>query len=264
MNERIDGHHANATSEGVPDMSVDPAVDQPEAPDGPPPPRLIVFDVNETLSDMSVLRERFTDVGAAPTLAGTWFASLLRDGFALTVTGANPDFADLAASSLAAMLRTQQVDDVDLAVERVMEAFTSLSVHDDVGDGVRALAALGIRLVTLSNGSTAVAEGLFERSGLAESFERLLSVQDAPAWKPARAAYEYALDVCGVEAQEAMLVAVHPWDIHGAHRAGLRTAFINRTGGTYPSYFDGPDVEVTSLVELAANVSSFPRGGRGS
>lgn len=232
-------------------MSVDPAVDRPGALDGPPP-RLIVFDVNETLSDMSVLQERFADVGASPALAGTWFASLLRDGFALTVTGANPDFADLAATSLGATLRAKGLADVDLAVGRVMEAFTGLPVHHDVVDGIRALTALGIRLVTLSNGSTAVAEALFERNGLSANFERLLSVQDAPAWKPARAAYEYALDVCEVAPGEAMLVAAHPWDIHGARQVGMATAFINRAGATYPNYFDGPDVEVTSLGQFAA------------
>ncbi len=237
------------------DVSGSPTVDHQVAPDGMRRPRLLIFDVNETLSDMSGLQQTFADVGAPHALAGTWFASLLRDGFALTVTGANPDFADLGATSLAATLRAQHLDDVELAVERVMAAFTSLPVHPDVINGIQGLAASGIRLVTLSNGSTAVAEGLFDRNGLSTSFERLLSVHDAPAWKPARAAYQYALDVCDVGPGEAMLVAVHPWDIHGARRAGLRTAFINRAGGTYPTYFDRPEVEVTSLVDLAAALS---------
>jgi 2-haloacid dehalogenase len=47
----------------------------------------MVFDVNETLSDMSPMAQRFSDVGAAAHQAATWFATLLRDGFALTVTG---------------------------------------------------------------------------------------------------------------------------------------------------------------------------------
>lgn len=66
---------------------------------------------------------RITDT---PALTGTWSASLLRDGFALTFNGANLDFADLTATSLAAMLKAQHVDDVDGAVDRVMRAFTSL------------------------------------------------------------------------------------------------------------------------------------------
>ncbi len=48
-----------------------------------------------------------------------------------------------------------------------------------------------------------------------------------------------------------VLVAVHPWDIHGAHQAGLRTAWANRTGGRYPQTMHPADLEVTSLTALA-------------
>jgi 2-haloacid dehalogenase len=174
------------------------------------------------------------------------------------VTGANPGFAGLASHSLAAHLRGHGVADVDAVVDQIMSAFTTLPVHPDVVDGIRALADAGLRLVTLSNGSTSVAQGLFGRNGIADRFERLLSVQDAPGWKPAASAYEYALEVCETQAHEAMLVASHPWDIHGAHRAGLSTAFLNRTGTRYPEYFDRPDLEVTSLVELAGLLGEAP------
>jgi 2-haloacid dehalogenase len=214
-------------------------------------PRLIVFDVNETLSDMSMLAARFADLGLSQQLVPTWFAGLLRDSFALTVTGENPDFAEVASDSLHSLLRAQGVPDVEAGVERIMGAFMQLPLHPDVVDGIRLLSDSGIRLATLSNGSTPVAEGLFERNGVLDRFERLLSVQDAPAWKPAAAAYRYAMDVCGAEAAESMLVAVHPWDIHGAHRAGLATAFINRAGVRYPGFFARPDIEAATLVELA-------------
>ena len=86
-------------------------------------------------------------------------------------------------------------------------------------------------------------------------FERLLSVQDALAWKPARAAYEYAAQTCGTELAELLLVAVHPWDIDGAARAGMSTAWINRTGGPYPDYFTAPTLTVATLPELAEQLS---------
>lgn len=224
-------------------------------PEGSYVPRLMVFDVNETLSDMSSLAERFTAVGAAGHEAEAWFASLLRDGFALTVTGVNPSFADLGRQALRRRL-SGQVEDVDAAVEHVMTGFATLPVHSDVVEGVEALHRLGITLVTLSNGSASVAQGLFERNGLTDYFERLLSVEDAPLWKPASAAYSFALDACGCEATEAMLVAVHPWDIHGAHEAGLATAWVNRSGVDYPSCFSAPDLEATSLVDLAAQLGA--------
>jgi 2-haloacid dehalogenase len=39
-----------------------------------PRPRVIVFDVNETLSDMAPMAGRFADVGAPDLLATVWFA----------------------------------------------------------------------------------------------------------------------------------------------------------------------------------------------
>lgn len=213
-------------------------------------PGLVVFDVNETLSDMSSIAALFTEVGLPGHLAATWFAGLLRDGFALTVTGANPSFAALASDSLRALLHGVKPD-VEDATTRVLSGFAQLPLHPDVANGVRALRALDLRLVTLSNGATTVAQGLLERGGLRDAFERLLSVQDAPAWKPAASAYRYAVQTCQVAAAHAMLVAVHPWDIHGAHQAGLQTAWINRTGSPYPATMHPADLEATSLTALA-------------
>jgi len=53
-----------------------------------------------------------------------------------------------------------------------------------------------------------------------------------------------------------MLVAVHPWDVDGAGRAGLRTAWLNRGGTGYPVHFRRPDLEVRSLADLAGALRS--------
>jgi len=115
-----------------------------------------------------------------------------------------------------------------------MKAFGQLVVHSDVVAGIRSLRSSGIRLVTLSNGSTSVAEGLLERAGITDEFEKLMSVADGPTWKPAAGSCRRALEVCGVQADQAMLVAVHPWDIDGAARAGMRTGWLRRGAGGLP------------------------------
>ena len=215
-------------------------------------PSLVLFDVNETLSDMSVMGQRFADVGAPRHLAVAWFAGLLRDGFALTAAGASASFAELGGGLLGVQLAGLSLDrGLTAAVEHIMDGFTSLELHPDVVPGIAALADLGLRLVTLSNGSASVAAGLFERAGIKDRFEQLLSVEDAGVWKPAPGSYRYALDRCEVKASETMLVAVHPWDIDGASRAGLTTAWLNRTGSPYPGYFRRADVEVEALGHLA-------------
>ena len=215
-------------------------------------PSVIVFDVNETLSDMSPMAARFTDVGAPGHLAKLWFASLLRDGFALTAAGASRPFAEVGADALRTVLHGVDLDrDTDAAVEHVMSGFTELSVHPDVPDGVRALRASGRRLVTLTNGSTQVSQRLLTGAGIREEFEALLSVEDAGAWKPTGTAYDYAARTCGTEPADMLLVAVHPWDIDGAARAGLATAWIDRSGSPYPSCFTPPSLRAAGLTDLA-------------
>lgn len=221
-------------------------------------PSIIVFDVNETLSDMSPMAQRFIDVGAPAHLAKLWFATLLRDGFALTAAGDNSSFAGIGSEVLRSLFTGMDLNqDIEPAVQHVMAGFSSLGLHPDVVDGVKALHGAGYRLATLTNGSTKVAEKLFTDAGIRDSFELLLSVGDAPAWKPDRASYEYAASALGTEPEKMLLVAVHPWDIHGASRAGLSTAWVNRTGGPYPDYFQAPDYTVSALADL---VPALARG----
>ncbi len=224
--------------------------------DRPSRPQLVIFDVNETLSDMSSMAHRFEDVGAPAHLATTWFATLLRDGFALTSVESSDTFAHIATESLRVSLHGLALDRAaPEAVSHIMDGFAGLPVHPDVPDGISALRGGGIRLVTLSNGSTSVAESLFVRAGIRDHFERLLTVEDVGRWKPAPEAYAYALQQCGVDSSDAMLVAVHPWDIDGAARAGLATAWVNRSGGPYPAYFKTPDLRAASLTDLADQLS---------
>lgn len=222
-----------------------------------PRPRVIVFDVNETLSDMAPLAGRFTDVGAPGMLAGQWFASVLRDGFALTAAAGIEPFARIAEGALRVVLTGVRLDrPPDEAVRHVLSGFPELGVHPDVPAGVRLLRRHGLRLVTLSNGSASVAGQLLTTSALRGEFEQLLSVEDAGAWKPAAAAYEFAAGACSAAMAEMLLIAVHPWDIHGAHRAGMRTGWINRQQAPYPDYFAAPDLQAPDLTALAEQIVS--------
>jgi 2-haloacid dehalogenase len=221
-------------------------------------PDVVVFDVNETLSDMAPLSQRFRDVGAGAATFRLWFATVLRDGFALTAAGGQERFAAIAEEALRGVLSAQKLNrDPDDAVEHVLAGLAELEVHPDGAEGVRRLRRSGLRLVTLSNGAASVAERLLGRAGVRDSFELLLSVEDAGAWKPSARAYDYAARECGVDVADLLLVAVHPWDTDGAGRAGAATAWINRESERYPGYFLAPDLEAPSLTELADLVAAL-------
>ncbi len=174
-----------------------------------PRPSVIVFDVNETLSDMAPMASRFTEVGAPGLLATAWFAAVLRDGFALTAAGGREPFARLARGALETVLAGVSLNrPAAEAAGHILAGFSDLSVHPDVPDGVRLLRQGGLRLVTLSNGSADVAGQLLTKAGIRGEFEHLLSVDDAPAWKPAPAAYAYAARACSVPAAQMLLARV--------------------------------------------------------
>lgn len=220
-----------------------------------PRPSVIVFDVNETLSDMAPMAGRFAEVGAPGWLATAWFAAVLRDGFALAAAGGKEPFAQLARGVLDALLADATLNrPVPEAVGHILAGFGELRVHPDVPDGVRLLREGGLRLVTLSNGSADVAGKLLATAGIRGEFESLLSVEDAPAWKPAPAAYAYAARACSVQVAQMLLVAVHPWDIHGARQAGMRTGWITRKPAPYPGYFGAPDLHAPDLSVLARQI----------
>jgi 2-haloacid dehalogenase len=218
-------------------------------------PSVIVFDVNETLSDMAPLANRFAEVGAPGLLARAWFAAVLRDGFALTVTGGQETFVRLGRAALETAFAGLDLNrPVADAVDHVLQGFSDLSLHPDIPAGVRVLREAGLRLVTLSNGSAGIADRLLSRAGLRADFDHLLSVDDAGAWKPAAAAYTYAAEVCAVPPSQMLLIAVHPWDLHGAHQAGLRTGWLARQPTPYPDFFSAPDLQAPDLPTLARHI----------
>ena len=178
-------------------------------------------------------------------------------GFALTATGGKETFARLAGGALQAVLATARLNGpADDAIKHVLSGFADLGVHPDVPDGARFLRQRGLRLVTLTNGSADVTGRLLTHAGIRGEFEQLLSVDDADAWKPAPAAYAHAARGCSADIGQMLLVAVHPWDIQGAHQAGMRTGWISRQETPYPDYFSALDLRAPDLGTLTRQIVS--------
>jgi 2-haloacid dehalogenase len=206
----------------------------------------VVFDVNETLFSLDRLRPAFTDAGLDPQLVPLWFASLLRDGFALTTLGGYRPFAEVAAETLRGL--GERVDDA--AVATVTAAMRQLQPHPDVEPALRVLRDAGMRVATLTNGSVDVVQAMLERAGLTRYVARNLSVNAVRRWKPAPEPYRYAAAELGVNPQSLVLVAVHPWDCAGANAAGLRAAWVQRSRTHWPAVFDAPEFSAPDLTAL--------------
>jgi 2-haloacid dehalogenase len=206
----------------------------------------VAFDVNETLFSLDRLGPAFTDAGLDPGLVPLWFARLLRDGFALTAIGDYRPFADLAAETLRDL--GPHVDDD--AVGAVTGAMRHLRPHPDVEPALRALHEAGVPAATLTNGSAGTVRAMLDGADLSRYVTGSLSVDAVHRWKPAPEPYRYAATELAVAPQSLVLVAAHPWDCAGAHAAGLRAAWVNRTGQHWPAIFPEPEFTAPDLATL--------------
>lgn len=128
-------------------------------------------------------------------------------------------------------------------LDHVIGGFKSVTAHPDVELGLRRLKEAGATVVTMTNGTVEITRDFLDREGLADLVDATYDVEAAGCWKPAAQAYRYVLDRHDTSPQHAALVAVHPWDIHGAIHAGLDAGWVNRASDPYPGPFASPTVQ---------------------
>lgn len=144
------------------------------------------------------------------------------------------------------------------AAAALLAAFAELPAHRDVAPAFERLADAGIPVLALTNGGADTTAALIERAGLTSLVSRILSVQSIGHWKPQPEPYRYAANEAAVEPSRLALVAVHPWDLHGAPSAGLVTGWVNRTGRTFPAVFAHPHVQAPSLDGVVERLLALP------
>lgn len=220
-------------------------------------PKVVAFDVIETVFSLELLRKRLAAVGLTGEALDIWFARVLRDAFALEVTGIYQSFREVASAALTGLLaeRGCRADPSD--VEEVLEGLTALEPHPDAREAFAALRDAGIRLITLTNGSAEITQTLLGRAGLDRFVEQVISISDLRHWKPREEVYLHAARRTGVEPAQMGLVAAHPWDVHGAARAGLAAVFVAR-GRPFPRFMAQPAITAASLRDAAKALLLLP------
>ena len=215
------------------------------------PPRVLLFDVNETLLDIKLLHRAVADVLLDDDAAKLWFTTMLQYSLVMTVSDQYASFGDIGAAVLQMLARNRDVVLKAEDAKQVMSVIRALPPHPDVRPALDQLKTRGIRLATLTNSSQEVAEAQMRHAGLDGFFERMLSVEQPRQFKPHRAVYHWAAGEMGVAPGECMLVAAHGWDVAGAKWAGLRTAFIAREGQQIFPLAETPEVDAADLLGFA-------------
>lgn len=214
----------------------------------------ILFDINETVLDLSSLRPKFKTAFDDAGVTATWFAMLLHASTVCALTGVKTGFAALAGTTLdkVAALRGTVIDEEQRTT--ILGGFASLKPHPDVKPALARLRSAGYRAVAFSNSSLALVTSQITNAGLAADYDDIISVEETGSFKPDAKVYHAAAERLQRPRGELRLIATHDWDTHGALAAGMLAAYVDRSGAPYHPLYRRPDLYAGDLLELAEQI----------
>jgi 2-haloalkanoic acid dehalogenase type II len=176
----------------------------------------------------------------------------LRDRIANENPHLSHDFTEQRKLSLRAALLPHGYEDshVHDAFTEFYAARNEIECYPDSLEALERLAA-SYPLVSITNGNADL-----ERIGLAHFFKFAITARGCGVAKPDKRIFDVACAKLDLPPQEVLHVGDDPQlDVVGARDAGLRTAWINRTGAAW-AHGAKPDIVVHDLGELAALLES--------
>ena len=191
---------------------------------------LIVFDVNETLLDLTALEPTFERIFRDKSAMRLWFANLIMYSAALTVAGQYVPFTDIGSAVMKMLADTRGITIADADRRELLDKFSTMPPYPEVPLALRKLRDAGFRLFTLTDNLIEVQTRQLEHGGIANLFERRFSADEVKHHKPSREAYALVQRELGVEPSQLCLIACHTWDTLGAVAAGWSAALIKRIG----------------------------------
>lgn len=217
-------------------------------------PRILVFDVNETLLDVQSLAPVFNPAFNERASLGEWFSRLLLYSEAVTLAGAYFDFPTLARATLRMTAGQHAQELSDEAADRIVQGMSSLRPHPEVRGALESLKHAGLRMVALSNSAQRTLDAQIANAGLKDLFERNFSVDSVRRFKPAPEPYRMVASELGVPASELTMVAAHAWDVLGAMQVGYSGAFVARPGKVLFPLGPRPEIEGADLAAVASKI----------
>src|SRR5260370_15677642 len=153
-------------------------------------PRVIVFDVIETMLDTSVLEPHFERVFGDKRVLPKWFSQLLLYSEVATIAGLYFDFSTIAGATLEMTAASHKLTLSSTDKEQISKAMLSLPPHADVHDALTLLRDAGLRLMTLTNSNQRAMEEQLKNAGVENYFERKFSVDSVRKYKPSPETYQ--------------------------------------------------------------------------
>lgn len=194
--------------------------------------------------------------GRGTELSSAWRTRQFEYAWLRTLIGDYVDFWRVTEDALVIAAKLQKLDLTAERRDRLMQAFLELKAWPDAAPALASLKASGIRMVFLSNFTSAMLDSAVENAGLQGMFDPHLTTDFVGAYKPDPRAYRMAIDAFGVRREEIAFAAFGGWDAAGAKRFGYPTFWVNRLGLPVEQLGVVPDGIGATLTDLARFVNA--------
>mgnify|MGYP003575094902 CR=1 FL=1 len=209
-------------------------------------PKCILFDVYETLLDMSEIQHRVNALLNSSKGYRIWFELFMQYCFVANSTNQYQPFTDIAKATMTLAANMLGVQIPENKQDEVLWLLKHLPLKEGVQEALSLLSDEGYELAALTNTPWSTVGERMEPTGLISYFQFVLSAEELKKYKPAVEVYEMAVHKAGLKATEVLMVSSHSWDLMGASAAGLQTAYVGKPKLSYalaplPSY-NAPNV----------------------
>ena len=218
--------------------------------------KAVFFDMNETLLNLSLLQESFDKSYNDKYVLKYWFTKLLHTSAMLGAMDEYKNFGELAEVVLENIFYESGKPLTKEIKAEILGSFRKLPAYDDVSESLKLLRENNIRTIAVSNSSLEMIKEQLTNAGIIDLFHAYYSVDSVKKYKPFKDIYQYVADHEKISPADIVMVATHDWDLFGAKKAGLTTAYIERKKEIYNPYYLQPDIRKTNLVELVQEIIS--------
>ncbi|WP_299779289.1 haloacid dehalogenase type II [uncultured Formosa sp.] len=219
--------------------------------------KAVFFDMNETLLNLSLLKTQFDKHFDDAYVLKYWFTKLLHSSTVMGTMNTYKNFGELADVALENLFfETGKSLNTDTKSE-ILGAFRKLPAYDDVIPAISMLRNHNIRVIAVSNSSLEMIKEQLTNAGIIDFFDSYYSVDDVNKYKPFKDVYLSVAEKEGIQIKDITMVATHDWDLFGAKKVGLTTAYIKRKKEIYNPFYLQPDFEDSDLLGLMQQIVTF-------
>lgn len=226
-------------------------------------PSLILFDVYQTLLDMSEMERKVNFLMDSKRGYTIWFELFMQYCFVDNCTVQFNDFTAIAKATMQMTGKRLGKTLDDSAVDDTLELLKHLPLNDGVQEGLSELNEKGFRIAALTNSPQKTVLERMERTGLISYFEMVLSAEHVKKYKPCNEVYEWAAKKLDSAVKDVLLVSAHGWDIAGGKNVGMQTAYIKQGQQLLYPLAPLPDLVCKNLVDLAGQLNLVAEKERG-